>query len=227
MSDQPERILVVRLTAIGDVLHGLPVLCALRDRFPDAEIGWMVEGRAGCLLEGHPALDRLIAVPRRWLKSLKAVRQVRRELREFRPDVAIDVQGLTKSAVAAGSSDGKLNFVASLRPGRMQTVKVAPGSYNLLYGLALANGKPVAGVLPGDLKAVEAGGKETAKLALTDVYLEFTATKTTNRINISPSSFKLKGRAGEHYIAFSFKSRPKVIVKHGSREIPNGQMGFG
>lgn len=66
--EQP-RILIVRLTAIGDVLHGLPVLCALRDRFPGGKIGWIVEGRAGCLLEGHPALDRLFSIPRKWLKS--------------------------------------------------------------------------------------------------------------------------------------------------------------
>lgn len=69
MSNGP-RILIVRLTAIGDVMHGLPVLNALRDRFPQAELAWIVEGGTAHLLEGHPALDRLIAVPRRWLKSL-------------------------------------------------------------------------------------------------------------------------------------------------------------
>lgn len=100
MSNGP-RILIVRLTAIGDVMHGLPVLNALRDRFPQAELAWIVEGGTAHLLEGHPALDRLIAVPRRWLKSFRAVRRARRELREFAPQVAIDLQGLTKSALAA------------------------------------------------------------------------------------------------------------------------------
>lgn len=117
MPEKP-RILIVRLTAIGDVLHSLPVLCALRDRFPDAEIAWMVEGRAGCLLEGHPALDRLIAAPRRWLKSWKAVRQVRRELHEFRPEIAIDVQGLTKSAVAARLSGARRRIGFGCEKGR-------------------------------------------------------------------------------------------------------------
>jgi lipopolysaccharide heptosyltransferase I len=117
MAEKP-RILIVRLTAIGDVLHGLPVLCALRKRFPEAELGWMVEGRTGCLLEGHPALDRLIAVPRRWLKSLSTVRQVRRELRAFAPDITIDVQGLTKSAVAAWLSGAKRRVGFGCEKGR-------------------------------------------------------------------------------------------------------------
>ena len=46
----PSRILIVRLSAIGDVIHGIPVLCALRSAFPNALIGWVVEGRAGDLL---------------------------------------------------------------------------------------------------------------------------------------------------------------------------------
>lgn len=112
------RILIVRLTAIGDVLHGLPVLCALRDHLPGAELGWIVEGRASCLLEGHPALDRLIAAPRHWLKSLRAVRQVRREVRRFAPDVTVDVQGLTRSAVAAWLSGAKRRIGFGCEKGR-------------------------------------------------------------------------------------------------------------
>ena len=100
-SHQHLRILIVRLTAIGDVIHGLPVLCALRDQLPHARLGWVVEGRAGALLRGHPALDDLITVRRRWLKSPSAVRQLRQQLRQLHFDVAIDVQGLTKSAMAA------------------------------------------------------------------------------------------------------------------------------
>ncbi|MHB8900022.1 MAG: glycosyltransferase family 9 protein, partial [Thermoguttaceae bacterium] len=117
MTENP-RILIVRLTAIGDVLHGLPVLCALRDRFPQAQIGWMVEGRAGTLLEGHPALDRLIAVPRFWLKSPGTIRQVRRALHEFAPEIAIDVQGLTRSALAAWLSGAKRRIGFGCEKGR-------------------------------------------------------------------------------------------------------------
>jgi heptosyltransferase-1 len=96
-----ERILIVRLSAMGDLIHGIPVLAALRAAKPDAFIGWVAEGRNGDLLEGHPALDRLIRVPRRWLKSPRAVGALRRELKELQFDTTIDLQCLTKSAVAA------------------------------------------------------------------------------------------------------------------------------
>jgi len=96
-----QRILIVRLSAMGDLIHGIPVLTALRKAKPDAFLGWVAEGRNADLLEGHPALDQLIRVPRRWLKSPRAVRQLRRELRTLQFDTTIDLQCLTKSAIAA------------------------------------------------------------------------------------------------------------------------------
>jgi heptosyltransferase-1 len=95
------RILIVRLSAIGDVLHGIPVLVALREALPDAYLAWVVEGRTGELLRGHAALDEVISVQRGWLKNPSAVWKLRHRLRELRFDIAIDLQGLTKSAVAA------------------------------------------------------------------------------------------------------------------------------
>ena len=95
------RILIVRLSAIGDVIHGLPVLCALRAALPNAFLGWVVEGRTGDLLEGHPALDVLVRVPRRWLKSPREVWRLRRRLRDLAFETSIDLQCLTKSGVAA------------------------------------------------------------------------------------------------------------------------------
>lgn len=101
------RILIVRLSAVGDVIHGLPVLNALRDRFPGALLAWVVEQRAAALLEGHAALDELVTLPRGWLKSPSVVWQLRRRLRALQPDTAIDLQGLAKSAVAARLSGAK------------------------------------------------------------------------------------------------------------------------
>ncbi|NUQ61878.1 MAG: glycosyltransferase family 9 protein [Pirellulales bacterium] len=95
------RIAIVRLSAIGDVIHGLPVLCALRQRFPRAALAWVVEERAAALLRGHPSLDNLMTVPRGWLKSPKSVLHLRRQLRQFQADIAIDLQGLAKSALVA------------------------------------------------------------------------------------------------------------------------------
>ena len=63
---------IVRLTALGDVIHGLPVACALRAAFPDAVLGWVVEGRNAELLAGHPALDHVIQRAAAVVKSPRA-----------------------------------------------------------------------------------------------------------------------------------------------------------
>ncbi|MBN2022087.1 MAG: glycosyltransferase family 9 protein [Pirellulales bacterium] len=95
------RVLIVRLSAIGDVIHGLPVLCALRRAWPEAHLTWVVERRASALLAGHAALDELILLPRGWFKSPGELWRLRRRLRQLRPDVTVDLQGLTKSAAVA------------------------------------------------------------------------------------------------------------------------------
>lgn len=107
VSLEPLRILIVRLSAIGDVIHGLPVLNALRDHYPRAKLAWVVEGRAGDLLEGHPSLNLLIRVRRGWLSSPREVGRLRCELFKQRFDMTIDLQGLTKSAVMARLSGAK------------------------------------------------------------------------------------------------------------------------
>lgn len=94
----PRAILLVKLSAIGDVLHGIPVAVALRNAFPLARIAWVVEGRAGDLLEGHSAVDRIVRLPRGWAKRPGTWVGLRREMRAIDADVAIDMQGLLKSA---------------------------------------------------------------------------------------------------------------------------------
>lgn len=95
------HFLIVRLSAIGDVLHGVPVLTALRAHFPKSRISWVVEGRAADLLRGHAALDHLIVAPRGWLKSPAQTWRLRCELNRYRPNVAVDLQCLARSALAA------------------------------------------------------------------------------------------------------------------------------
>jgi lipopolysaccharide heptosyltransferase I len=101
------RILIVRLSALGDVIHGLPVACALREAMPEATIGWVIEGRNADLIDGHPAIDHIIRAPRGWLKSPLAVWDLRRRLRALKFDVTVDLQCLTKSAIAAWISGAK------------------------------------------------------------------------------------------------------------------------
>ena len=101
------RFLIVRLSAVGDVIQGMPLACALRDRFPESQIGWVVEARAATLLRGHSAIDELIELPRGWLKSARTVWQLRQRLRALRPDVVFEAQGLTKSAIVARLSGAR------------------------------------------------------------------------------------------------------------------------
>jgi heptosyltransferase-1 len=95
------RILVVRLGAMGDILHTLPAVAALKQNHPNAELTWLVEPQWLALLEDNPYVDRVMELRRR---SLGGLVQSWRELREQPYDFAIDFQGLLKSAIAARAS---------------------------------------------------------------------------------------------------------------------------
>ena len=107
MNPEQPRILLVRLSAVGDCLHAVPVLVELRRRFPQATLGWAVEEGPYDLLRGHPLIDRFHLYPRRafkrrqgsWLERLRLLGAFRRELRAVRYDIAIDLQGLAKSGL--------------------------------------------------------------------------------------------------------------------------------
>ena len=92
------RILITRLSAVGDCIHTMPLVGALRRQHPQAYIAWIVQRSASSLLEGYPGLDRVIVVARDWLRSPAGILRLRRELRAQRFDVSLDPQGLTKSA---------------------------------------------------------------------------------------------------------------------------------
>ena len=108
--DAPRSIVVVKLSAIGDVLHGVPTAVALKRAFPASSIGWVVEGRSADVLAGHRAIDHLFRLPRGWLKSARQVVGLRRDLRRFRPDVTLDLQGLLKSGVVAAVSGSPIRI---------------------------------------------------------------------------------------------------------------------
>ena len=107
---RPLRILLVRLSAIGDCLHAAPVAAALRRANPDAFIGWAIQEPAATLLRDCPGVDRFHVYPRRArgiAARLKTFGRFRRELRSCRYDAAIDVQGLTKSGLVAWLSGAR------------------------------------------------------------------------------------------------------------------------
>ena len=100
MTEKP-RILVCRLSSVGDCILSLPVLCALRSRFPRAFIGWVVQDVSAPLLQNHSCLDRVFVVRTGGVRWIGDFPRLCRELRVPRFDFAIDIQGLTKSSLAA------------------------------------------------------------------------------------------------------------------------------
>ncbi len=109
MFESAKSILVVKLSSIGDVVQALPVAAALRRRYPDAYIAWAVGPAAAEVVAGNPHLSETLVVggageqwpATRSVAPLSALRRLRRDLTERRFDLALDMQGLFKSALIA------------------------------------------------------------------------------------------------------------------------------
>ena len=98
------RLLIVRLSALGDVVHTLPLAAALRRAFPDGVIDWVIDERSADLLSLVPVLDRVVVLRTRSRPALRALAECGRTLRGRGYDVALDAQGLGKSALVARCS---------------------------------------------------------------------------------------------------------------------------
>jgi heptosyltransferase-1 len=118
MEDRTFHILIIKLSAIGDVVHSLPLLEVLRERFPHAIIDWLVEEDASGIVEGHALIDGLLIFPRKsWLRRFagkgggisvgRETARFIRELRSRRYDIVIDLQGLLKSGILTFLARGK------------------------------------------------------------------------------------------------------------------------
>ena len=174
------RILLIRLSAIGDVIHALHALAALKAARPEAHVGFLVEDRAASLIEGHPDIDMVHVYRRKdWQESLltsptrvvgEAAKLVR-ELRSCRYEVAVDFQGNLKGGVLARLSGAprRIGLAAGFgKEGnhRFQTEWVEPGPdaiHRVDRALALvaplgANGRRGTlrvAVRPGDAAAMD------------------------------------------------------------------------
>jgi len=114
------RILIVKTSSLGDVIHNLPVVSDIKRHFPDAVIDWCVEESFAAIPRLHPGVGQIIPVAlRRWRKQLFSV-ATWQEIRRFRQtvqsssyDAIIDTQGLLKSAVLARRARGPLSGYAA------------------------------------------------------------------------------------------------------------------
>jgi len=93
------RILITRLSHIGDCILTLPLVNAIRKQHPDAFIAWAVETPTHQLLKNHSSVDHIIQIPKSWMGRPSTWANLRRELRCENFDIVLDPQGLTKSAM--------------------------------------------------------------------------------------------------------------------------------
>ena len=173
----PLRILIVRTGAMGDILHGMPAVAALRHALPRSYVGWAVEPHWIPLLKSDsaqsasemPLVDRVHAVPtREWkarplsVATLRQIANLRRELRSERYDVCIDLQGSIRSAVL-GRLSGSVRLLGPRRPRERQARAfygervdltsrhvVAQACELVAAGAGLAHLEPAAALLPQD-----------------------------------------------------------------------------
>ena len=117
MSEAFKNILIIKPSALGDIVHTLPALRALRKSFPDAEISWLIRPQFAPLLENHPHLTRLIHFDRRFLGkawrnpgALTALFSLFRCLRRSNFDAVFDFQGLFRTAFLARVSGCRKRF---------------------------------------------------------------------------------------------------------------------
>lgn len=123
----PRRVLLVRLSAIGDVLFAAPLIAAARRAWPKAHLAWLVEPGCAPLLQAHPDLDELIEWPAPRLRTLwrqrrlgallATLREQRRALRAREFDLALDLQGLFKSALPVWLSGAPVRIGLGSREG--------------------------------------------------------------------------------------------------------------
>ena len=147
------KILIVKLSSIGDVVHTLPALAAIRRALPDAEISWAVERSAAEILRGNKLIDNLIEIDTRSLRGGKIFEEILigankqlRELRKFEFDAVLDFQGLLKSAAVAKLAKAKRIYGFSKQNLRepasrfllTETIEVEQNSHIIVKNLTLA-----------------------------------------------------------------------------------------
>lgn len=105
-----KRILIIKMSSLGDVLHALPTLNALRANCPHAKIVWAVHEKFSAVLPGKPYIDEIIYIDKKRLKSPAYWLELRHQLHAYHFDLSLDLQGLAKSAIVAFLSGARERY---------------------------------------------------------------------------------------------------------------------
>ena len=160
----PRRILILKPSSLGDIVHTLPSLAALRAKFPAAHITWMVNPEWAPLLESNPHLNDTLLFPRAdfrgpsgWLRFMRWRRELKKQTA---PDLILDFQGLLRTALVARTFRGIPVFgLSDAREGarfaQTKTIPVDPKAHAVERYLALtaATGAALVGPPAFDLPA--------------------------------------------------------------------------
>ncbi len=148
------RILIVKLSSIGDIIHAMPAAAAIRRALPDSHISWVAETRSAEILRGCPIIDELIEIDTRSMRGGKVIDEIVLDMtrqasaiRKHKYDVAIDLQGLLKSGVIAKISGAKKRWGFSKSGLRepasrfflTDTVEIGPRTHIIRKNLRLAS----------------------------------------------------------------------------------------
>jgi ADP-heptose:LPS heptosyltransferase len=107
----PARLLVVKLGSIGDVVNTLPLVNVLKRSWPESELRWLIEPKSHPIVAGHEAVDRFIVFRRE--ERLRGVRAALAEIREYAPDLVIDLQRILRSGFFTFFSGASIQYSAS------------------------------------------------------------------------------------------------------------------
>lgn len=175
----PRKILIVKPSSLGDVVHSLPFLNALKRCFPEAEIHWVIAHGFEGLLKGHPMINRLWVIKKdSWRKIRNAPHTIRdvkllfRQLKQEKYDLVIDLQGLLRSGIIASSSRS---------PVRIGFHEAREGS-RIFYTHTVQGGKDVHAV-DRYLKVAEFLGCD-----ISDIRFPFPPIKSSSASGLQPSA---------------------------------------
>ena len=132
MDISPQRILVIKLSSLGDIVHTLPAVAALRKQFASANICWLVKSQWASILEGNPDINEVWSIDLSWRNWPKIIQR----LRQHRFDLVIDFQGLFRTGCL-----GRLSG-ANIRVGFAQAREGAPWLYTHRISLPGDQGFP-------------------------------------------------------------------------------------
>ena len=132
---QSPHILVVRLGAMGDVIHALPAVATLKSSYPNAALTWVIDPKWAPLIAQNPYVDGVLLFNR---KSRNSIRDTWRSLRAARFDIAVDFQGLIKSALVAKAAGPErlygfdAGYVRERSAALLYTHRVAPSAQHVV-----------------------------------------------------------------------------------------------